>query len=98
MSVVLGHVRPVAVPALEGAGLVPSTSPVLGVPTSLGAVLADHALGSTTTATTTLSLIESSGWEAVFGPVDDEDEASKLAGLKAAPAVVTRPSKPWGSG
>jgi hypothetical protein len=37
-------------------------------------------------ATTTLSLIERSGWEAVFGEVDDDGgDEGKKAGLKAAP-------------
>jgi hypothetical protein len=44
----------------------------------------------------TLSLIENSGWEQVFGPVDEEKETEKTSGLKRAVAVITMPSKPWG--
>lgn len=49
-----------------------------------------------TVAGTTLTVIENSGWAGVFGPVDgDEGEGSKVERLRSAPAVVTRPSKPW---
>lgn len=46
-------------------------------------------------AATTLSLIESKGWEAVFGPIDDDDEGSRRAALKAAAVHVANPTKPW---
>lgn len=47
----------------------------------------------------TLWTIENSGWEAVFGPVDDNGDGPNLkAGLKAAAADVTNPTKPWHPG
>jgi hypothetical protein len=45
-------------------------------------------------AATTLELIERSGWEAVFGPVDEEDDDRKAA-LKAAAVHVANPTRPW---
>lgn len=51
-------------------------------------------------ASTTLWQIENEGWEAVFGPVEDEKEnsANRSGGLKAAVAAVSTPSRPycWG--
>lgn len=44
---------------------------------------------------TTLSLIESSGWASVFGPVDDGDDEGRKAALKAAAIHVANPTKPW---
>jgi hypothetical protein len=46
---------------------------------------------------TTLSSIENSGWEAVFGKIEDDGNGggAKLASLQRAAAVITRPSKPW---
>lgn len=53
-----------------------------------------HRLSSV--AATTLSLIESSGWESVFGKVDDGgDPEGRKAALKAAAAHVVNPTKPW---
>lgn len=52
-----------------------------------------HRLSSV--AATTLSLTESQGWEAVFGPIDDDDEKSRRAALKAAAVHVANPTKPW---
>ncbi len=52
-----------------------------------------HRLSSV--AATTLSVIESSGWEAVFGPVERDDEGSRRAALKAAAVHVANPTKPW---
>ncbi len=47
-------------------------------------------------AAVTLEQIESVGWEAVFGPIEDEgtDDDRKEA-LKAAAASVAKPTKPW---
>jgi hypothetical protein len=42
----------------------------------------------------TLDLIESSGWEAVFGPVDEEDREEDVAALRRAAAVAT-PTRAW---
>lgn len=45
---------------------------------------------------TTLSLIQNSGWEAVFGKLGDESgEEGKKAALKAAAVHVVNPTKPW---
>jgi hypothetical protein len=52
-----------------------------------------HRLSSV--AATTLSLIESRGWEAVFGPPDSDDEGGRQAALKAAAVHVANPTKPW---
>lgn len=52
-----------------------------------------HPLSSV--AATTLSLTERSGWEAVFGPVEHDDEGSRRAALKAAALHVANPTKPW---
>ena len=48
-------------------------------------------------AATTLTAIESSGWEAVFGKLkeDDDDSGTKTAGLYRAAAAVITPTKPW---
>jgi hypothetical protein len=51
---------------------------------------------------TTLWQIENEGWEAVFGSVDEDEEvdnsANRSAGLKAAVAAVTKPSRPYREG
>lgn len=44
---------------------------------------------------TTLSVVESTGWEAVFGPVEGEDDENHKAALKAAAARVANPTRPW---
>ena len=50
-------------------------------------------------AATTLALIESSGWEAVFGELDDDDDDddddAKKAALSAAAVHVEGSTKPW---
>ncbi len=59
--------------------------------------LLDEARGRlSSVAATTLHLIEESEWEAVFGPLDDEEdgEERKAALDKAASAVVI-PTRPW---
>lgn len=44
----------------------------------------------------TLNLLEQSGWEAIFGPVDDSIEnGGKTEGLKRAAATVITPTRPW---
>jgi hypothetical protein len=46
----------------------------------------------------TLELIEKSGWEAVFGPVEekkDENGRGKIEVLQRAAAAVAIPTKPW---
>lgn len=44
----------------------------------------------------TLSLLEQSGWDAVFGPVEEEKGTHKKEDLvRVAVASVTTPSKPW---
>lgn len=53
-----------------------------------------HRLSSV--AATTLTLIENSGWEAVFGKVEDDgDPEDRKAALKAAAVHVVNPTKPW---
>jgi len=53
-----------------------------------------HLLSSV--AATTLSLIENSGWKAVFGKLEDEgDGEGRRAALKAAAVHVKNPTKPW---
>lgn len=46
-------------------------------------------------ARSTLSLIESSGWEAVFGMVEDSSYARKTEALRRVAASVAVPSRPW---
>lgn len=47
-------------------------------------------------ASSTLTLIENSGWESVFGTVEeDEEKTSKAKALRQAAAAVVTPSKPW---
>ncbi|HWP56926.1 MAG TPA: nucleotidyltransferase [Candidatus Acidoferrales bacterium] len=49
-----------------------------------------------TAAATTLSLIENSGWEAVFGKIDENsDPEGRKTALKAAAVRVVSPTKPW---
>lgn len=43
----------------------------------------------------TLSLIEESGWEAVFGPVEEKAATDKKENLIRAAAAVATSSKPW---
>jgi len=43
----------------------------------------------------TLALIGSSGWEAVFGSVDEKKEAEKTEALRRAAATVVTPTRPW---
>jgi hypothetical protein len=43
----------------------------------------------------TLDLIKTSGWEAVFGPVEHKSEAEKAAALRRIAAAVAVPTKPW---
>ncbi len=42
----------------------------------------------------TLDLIESSGWEAVFGPVEEDDRTENIAAMRRAAAVAT-PTRAW---
>ena len=45
----------------------------------------------------TLDLLERSGWEAIFGPFDEEKDNSggKTENLKRAAAAIITPTKPW---
>jgi len=43
----------------------------------------------------TLALISSSGWEAVFGSVEEKKEADKTESLRRAAAAVAMPTRPW---
>jgi hypothetical protein len=47
-----------------------------------------------TAARRTLDLLESSGWEAVFGPVEEEGQSENIAALRRAAAVAT-PTRAW---
>jgi tRNA nucleotidyltransferase (CCA-adding enzyme) len=47
------------------------------------------------TATSTLATIETSGWTTVFGPVKEEAKGVKVQDLRAAAAAVSTPSRPW---
>lgn len=46
-------------------------------------------------ASSTLTLIESSGWEALFGAVVEAGAEEKTKALRQAAAAVVTPSKPW---
>ena len=48
-----------------------------------------------TTAGSTLATIQSSGWESVFGKVEEKTSAQKVAVLRSAAAAVTVPTRPW---
>ena len=44
----------------------------------------------------TLNLLERSGWEAIFGPIEGkETEESKTRSFIGAAAAVVTPTKPW---
>jgi hypothetical protein len=43
----------------------------------------------------TLNLIETSGWDPVFGQVEEPGEQEKVQKLRAAAAAVITPTKPW---
>lgn len=45
----------------------------------------------------TLAVIESSGWEAVFGAVDEDSDEDKRASLRRVAAAVAAPTRPWAS-
>jgi hypothetical protein len=46
-------------------------------------------------ARSTLNTIQNSGWESVFGPVDEDDSEDKTDKLQQAAAAVVIPTKPW---
>lgn len=50
--------------------------------------------GLSAAAARTLNLIESSNWEAVFGPVEEDDRTENVAALRRAAAVAT-PTRAW---
>jgi len=47
-------------------------------------------------ATNTLSGLDNSGWESIFGSVMKISESARISGLQAAAAAVSRPTKPFG--
>lgn len=51
-----------------------------------------------TVARRTLKLIEDSGWEAVFGAVEEKSDREKREALRRATAAVVTPTKPWSRG
>ena len=48
-----------------------------------------------TVARATCDAIEKSGWQAVFGAIEEKSEEERTASLRRAAAVVTTPTKPW---
>lgn len=48
-----------------------------------------------TVARATLDAIEKSGWQAVFGAVEEKSTEEKAESLRRAAAAVTTPAKPW---
>lgn len=59
-------------------------------------ILDDCRSALSTTARNTLWQIENNGWEAVFGPVDDDDDEDEMKeSLGAAAIRVPNPTKPW---
>lgn len=62
--------------------------------------LLNAAVGSelSTVARRTVKLIEDSGWEAVFGAVEEKGDREKREGLRRAAAAVVTPTKPWSRG
>ncbi len=51
-----------------------------------------------TAAGSTLERVDADDWEAIFGPVEDESEGSRVVGLRSIAASVSTPHKPWCSG
>jgi hypothetical protein len=51
-----------------------------------------------TVARRTLKLINDSGWEAVFGPIEEKSDSDKREGLRRATAAVVTPTRPWSRG
>ena len=47
-------------------------------------------------ATNTLSGLDNSGWESIFGSVKKISQGARVSGLQAAAAAVSRPTKPFG--
>jgi tRNA nucleotidyltransferase (CCA-adding enzyme) len=47
-------------------------------------------------ATNTLSALDTSGWESIFGSAKKISESARVTGLKAAAAAVSRPTRPFG--
>jgi hypothetical protein len=47
-------------------------------------------------ASTTLQIIEQSGWEAVFGKVETVTDSQKSAAIIRSAATISNPAKPWG--
>lgn len=48
-------------------------------------------------ATSTLNLIKTNGWDAVFGPVEESAREQRVTSLRQAAAIVTNPNRPWGN-
>lgn len=46
-------------------------------------------------ASTTLKLIEQSGWEAVFGKVETVEDSQKAPAIVRSAATISNPAKPW---
>jgi hypothetical protein len=46
-------------------------------------------------AASTLASIDTTGWESVFGKVEEKAAADKVAALRSAAAAVSVPTKPW---
>jgi len=49
-------------------------------------------------ATSTLSTLDTHGWEAVFGTVEKQSDQDKKASLERIAAAIPRPTKPWFNG
>lgn len=49
-------------------------------------------------ARTTLETITNSGWQPIFGPIDEKSEGEKIESLRRAAASVKTPTQPWSSG
>jgi hypothetical protein len=47
-------------------------------------------------ATTTLQIIEQSGWDTVFGKVETVTDSQKSAAIIRSAATISNPAKPWG--
>lgn len=49
-------------------------------------------------ARTALLHVESDNWKAIFGAVEEEEKAARIASFRRVAATVTSPTKPWCSG
>jgi hypothetical protein len=55
-------------------------------------------LGLSSVAATTLQTLQDGGWQEIFGPITEVNEADKIGMLRQASVRVATPTKPWSPG